>query len=55
MDGYVFVVNDHEFALSRQIEIEIHNTLPTFLGPNFTPESQQIGMLVSLVNIIQFV
>ena len=35
MDGYVFVVNDHAFALSRHIEIEICNTLPTFLGPNF--------------------
>ena len=52
MDGYVFLVNDHAFALSRQIEIEIRNTLPTFLGPNFTPESQQKGMLVSLVNLL---
>ena len=52
MDGYVFVVNDHVIALSRQIEIEIRNTSPTFLGPNFTPESQHIGMLLSLVNLL---
>ena len=52
MEGYVFVVNNHAFALSRQIEIEICNTLPTFLGPSFTPESQQKGMLVNLMNLL---
>ena len=53
MDGYVFVVNDHAFALSRHIEIEICNTLPTFLDPILcTPESQQKGMLVNLMNLL---
>ena len=47
--GGLFVVNDQAFALFRQIEIDIRDTLPNLLGPNFTSESQQKDMLVSQV------
>jgi len=48
--GGLFVVNYQAFALFRQVEIEIRDTLPNLLGPGFTPESQQKDMLVSRVS-----
>ena len=34
--GGLFVGNNQAFALFRQIEVEIRDTLPNLLGPNFT-------------------